>query len=242
MAWGEDHASQDVLASGLVAVPDKPMGSESPVISYQHGTTFKDAQAPSNAIAPDEAPIVMASAGFIVVAADYAGYGASKSSQHPYLLSGPTAAAVIDLIIDRAKKASPVLAALVSPGLLSHLGSTVRNEVRRAMFKQLVPDDADVSFQSTFLDNYLADDGNAIERMSNVHDWKPEAPLRVFHGRDDQTVPYAASVRALQAMQSRTAATVSLTDCAALPPDHLPCVPPYFALMLDYVRSLARKL
>ena len=308
MAWGEDHASQDVLASGLVAVPDKPMGSESPVISYQHGTTFKDAQAPSNAIAPDEAPIVMASAGFIVVAADYAGYGASKSSQHPYLLSGPTAAAVIDLItaartwrngsgspgngqlflvgyseggyatvaahramqsassphlatlvasvpgagpyhlgvtldaaLDRAKKASPVLAALVSPGLLSHLGSTVRNEVRRAMFKQLVPDDADVSFQSTFLDNYLADDGNAIERMSNVHDWKPEAPLRVFHGRDDQTVPYAASVRALQAMQSRTAAAVSLTDCAALPSDHLPCVPPYFALMLDYVHSLARK-
>ena len=94
----------------------------------------------------------------------------------------------LDAALDRARKASPVLAAPVSPGLLSHLGSAVRNEVRRAMFKQLVPDDADVSFQSTFLDNYLADDGNAIERMSNVHDWKPEAPLRMFHGRVDRAL------------------------------------------------------
>jgi fermentation-respiration switch protein FrsA (DUF1100 family) len=55
----------------------------------------------------------------------------------------------------------------------------------------VIPDDADVTFQSTFLDNFLADDTSAIERASNVHDWKPEAPVRLFHGRDDQTVPYA---------------------------------------------------
>ncbi len=304
-----DGAGKPVVASGLVAVPDKPSGQESPVISYQHGTTFKDAEAPSNAIGASEAPIIMASMGYIVLAPDYVGYGASKASQHPYLLAAPTAAAVNDFItaarlwrtqngtlgngqlflvgysegayatvaahralqdsasphmanlvavvagagpyhvgvtldaaLERVRQESRVLAALISPGLLSRLGSTVRNEVRRAMLRQIVPDDADVSFQSTFLDNYLADDGDAIERMSNVHDWRPNAPLRLFHGKDDLTVPYAASTRALLAMQARGAPVLSLTDCPIKPAGHIACVPIYFSLMLAHLGTLARNL
>jgi hypothetical protein len=97
----------------------------------------------------------------------------------------------------------------------------VRNEVRRLIMRLVIPDDADVTFQSTFLDNFLADDTAAIERDSNVHDWKPAAPIRLFHGRDDQTVPYLASTRTLQAMQARgTGSTVTLTDCNATPASH----------------------
>lgn len=93
-----DASGASVEASALVCVPVKPAGSRSPVLSYQHGTTTKDAEAPSNHATADEAAVVMASAGYVVLAADYVGYGASKGRPHPYLLSTPTAAAVNDLL------------------------------------------------------------------------------------------------------------------------------------------------
>jgi hypothetical protein len=80
-----DGANRPIVASGLVAVPVKPEGRTSPVLSYQHGTIFKDAEAPSNAMNPEEPPIVLASLGYWVMAADYVGYGVSKGAQHPYL-------------------------------------------------------------------------------------------------------------------------------------------------------------
>ena len=304
-----DGRGQPVLASGLAAVPDKPAGQASPVVSYQHGTIFHDAEAPSNALLATEPPIVMASLGAIVVAPDYVGYGASRGSQHPYLLSAPSAAAVLDLLtaariwrasagllgngqlfllgyseggyvtmaahraiqtdasphaatligsvpgggpydvqvtldtlLQRVRDQSPVLGALISPGLLGNLGSSLRNEVRRQLLKQLIPDDADVSFQSTFIDNFLADDAGAIERQSNVHNWKPLTPIRMFHGRDDQTVPYPSASHTLAAMLARGAPNVLLTDCAAKPAGHRECVLPYWSFMVQQVGSVIRDL
>jgi pimeloyl-ACP methyl ester carboxylesterase len=304
-----DGQGKQVTASGLVSVPVKPAGVASPVVSYQHGTIFKDAEAPSNNVVASEPPLIMASLGAIVLAPDYVGYGASKGTQHPYLLSAPSAAAVIDLLtaaktwrqkmaladngqlflvgyseggyvtmaahralqagssthkaqivgsvpgagpyhvgvtmdalLDRVRNENKVLGALINPGFLSHLGSTVRDEVRRQLMKALIPDDADVGFQSTFIDNFLADDTGAIERDSNVHDWKPEVPVRMYHGRDDQTVPYAAATTTLQAMQRRGAQDVTLTDCTAVPSSHLGCVPPYFSFLLQQVALVARNL
>ena len=89
---------QPVLASGLVSVPVKAAGGKSPVLSYQHGTIFRDAEAPSNNAVASEVAVVMASLGFIVVAPDYVGYGASKGTPHPYLQATPTAAAVVDFL------------------------------------------------------------------------------------------------------------------------------------------------
>ena len=305
-----DGFGRDVLASGLVSVPVKPDGARSPVLSYQHATIYKDAQAPSNQVAATEPPVVLASLGYIVVAADYVGYGASRGSQHPYLLATPSAAAVLDLLtaartwrqsrslndngqlfllgyseggyttvaahramqdtasphlaqlvasipgagpyhvgvtldaqLQRVRDENAALAALVSPGRLSEQSTQVRNEVRRLIMRLVIPDDADVTFQSTFLDNFLADDTAAIERDSNVHDWKPVAPIRLFHGRDDQTVPYIASTRTLQAMQARgTGTTVTLTDCTATPATHLGCVAPYFSHALGQMAPLVRDL
>ena len=306
-----DGANRPIVASGLMAIPAKPAGSMSPVIGYQHGTIFKDAEAPSNALAPGEPPIVLASLGFIVVAADYVGYGVSRGAQHPYLLSAPTAAAVNDLLIaarlwrqgtlhrgngqlflvgyseggyataaahrEIAQGAGPLretlvaslagggpqdvgttldrllaqvkdrnilLGALINPGFLRHLGSTIRDEVRRAMLREIIPDDADVSFQSTFLDFFLADDVGNIERHCNVLDWAPEVPYRLFHGRDDRTVTYLSSQNAVTRAIAAGAAPdlVSFADCAASPSDHLPCVNPFFRYVSEYLRWLARDL
>lgn len=306
-----DGADRPIIASGLMALPVKPAGAVSPVLSYQHGTIFKDAEAPSNALEPGEPPIVLASLGFIVLAPDYVGYGVSKGAQHPYLLSAPSAAAVNDLLtagrlwrqtrehrgngqlflvgyseggyataaahreltqsasphreqlvaafagggpqdvgttldrlLARVKDQNVLLGALINPGFLRHLGNTVREEVRRAMLRQIIPDDADVSFQSTFLDFFLADDVGNIERHCNVLDWKSEIPYRLFHGQDDRTVTVLSSQNAVA--RSVAAGTepelVSVAYCEASPSDHLPCVNPFFRYTTTDLRWLARDL
>jgi fermentation-respiration switch protein FrsA (DUF1100 family) len=304
-----DARGKEVVASGLVSVPAKPAGARSPLLSYQHATIYKDAQAPSNNPRPAEPPVVVASLGYFVMAADYVGYGVSKGTPHPYLLSAPSASAVVDLLTaastwrhqngiadngqlfltgysqggyvtiaaHRAMQASgspylenlaavapgagpydagvtldellrrvraerPLLGALIDPGLLRHLGSSLRRAVREALLKQLVPADADVVFDTTLIDNYLADDAAAIERHSNVHDWAPAVPARFFHGRDDRTVPYVSATRTLQTMLARGASDVSLTDCSALPSSHKGCVPQFLLFMLGEFATLARDL
>ncbi|WP_088285293.1 S9 family peptidase [Ideonella sp. A 288] len=304
-----DGQGREVTASGLVAVPRKAAGVPSPVLGYQHGTTFRDAEAPSNRVIATEPPLALASLGYLVVAADYVGYGASKGQAHPYLQAAPTAAAVVDFLtaartwrqregvadngqlflagyseggyatvaahralqaagsshlaqlqasvagagpldvtltlntlLERVRRDNPLIAGLISPGLLRNLGSTVRAEVRRQLVRAAVPDDADVRVQADFIDRYLADDTAALDRDSNVHDWAPAAPLWLFHGRDDQTVPYGVSTHALQAMRARGATGVALDDCAASPSSHLGCVAPYFAFLLSRLSGVARDL
>ena len=305
----KDGQGRDIVASGLVSVPVKATGARSPVVSYQHGSIFKDAEAPSNNVVASEPPAVMASLGYIVVAADYVGFGASKGALHPYLLSAPSASAVVDLltaaktwrrknsvtdngqlflvgyseggyatmaahralqaansphlvqlvgslpgagpyhlgatmdaVLERVRNENPLIGALLNPGVLRFLSTSVRNEVRNLLLQALIPDDADVSFQSTFIDNYLADDTAAMERDSNVHDWSPALPVRMFHGRDDQTVAYAASARTLQTMLARGATTATLTDCPAMPSSHLGCVQPYFSFLMGQLAGVVRDL
>ena len=270
--WRIDYLTLDAdgreqRASGLLAVPVKPAGRRSPVLSYQHATIFLDAEAPSNALAAGEPPIVLAATGYVVAAADYLGYGVSKGFPHPYLLSAPSASAVLDLLTaarnwrlrngvagngqlflagyseggyvtmaaHRALQAAPgvhrdelvatvpgggpyhlaatldallelvrddypLLGALIDPGFLRRLGNDVRDEVRRQLVRALLPGNADVAFDTRFIDPYLADDRDLIERQSNVHDWRPERRVRLFHGRDDRTVPYVSGSSTLQAL------------------------------------------
>lgn len=303
-----DGAGRLVEASGLVGVPSKT--GVSPVLSYQHGTTVRDAEVPSNHAIAAEPTLVMASAGYIVVAPDYVGYGRSKGVAHPYLLAAPTAAAVLDLLtaarswrqqqglrdngqlflagyseggyatlaahralqegshalrgelvasvagagpykvdatldelLRRVRDKNPLLAAVLSPGLLKNLSGAVREQVRELLLKEALGDGADVSFQPNFLDYYLADDSAALARDSNVHDWLPAQPVRLYHGRDDQTVPFVNSPLTLQAMQARGAGDrVGLTECPAKPSGHLDCVLPYWNFMLAEIGARARDL
>lgn len=312
--WRIDYLTLDAdgreqRASGLLAVPLKPAGRRSPVLSYQHATIFLDAEAPSNALAAGEPPILLAATGYVVAAADYLGYGVSKGFPHPYLLSAPSASAVLDLLTaarnwrlrngvagngqlflagyseggyvtmaaHRALQAAPgvhrdelvatvpgggpyhlaatldallelvrddypLLGALIDPGFLRRLGNDVRDEVRRQLVRALLPGNADVAFDTRFIDPYLADDRDLIERQSNVHDWRPEHRVRLFHGRDDRTVPYVSGSSTLQALHARGAPDVSMTDCAAVPAGHLECVPGYWRHLLTVLGAQARDL
>jgi len=304
-----DGQGQAVEASGLMGIPVKPAGALSPIVSYQHGTIFKDAQAPSNNPTATEPALLIASMGFIAVASDYVGYGASKGKEHPYLMATPTANAVVDMLtatriwrqrqaygsngqlflmgyseggyatlaahrkiqtdknvhmaqltgavpgagpyhvgetmnvlLARVRDQNPVIAGLLSPGLLKNLGTPVRNEVRKQLVKALIPSDADVILNTTFIDYFLADDNAALDRDCNLHDWAPAQRVDLLHGKDDQTVPYASSTRTLQAMQSRGAPKVSLTSCPVTPSGHIECVPAYFDFAVTTLKLDAKDL
>jgi len=304
-----DAQGREIVASGLVSVPLKPAGAMSPLLAYQHGTTFKDAEAPSNHATASEPAVIFASLGYIVIAADYLGYGVSKGVPHPYLLSAPSASTVIDLLtaartwrrstgvadngqlflmgyseggyvtvaahramqasdsphlrsllaavpgagpyhlgvtldelLRRIREDNPLLGALIDPGLLSQLSPSLRQQVLEELLRRLLPGDADVVFDTTVLANYLADDRDALERQSNVHDWAPAAPVRLFHGPEDETVPYASATQTLAAMLARGAGDVSLTDCTAVPSSHIGCVPQYLAFALAEIAARARNL
>lgn len=93
-----DGQGREILASALVVLPQKPANSLSPVLSYQHATLRRQAEAPSNLADLGSPEVVLASLGYIVLSADYVGYGVSKEASHPYMLSGPSASAVIDML------------------------------------------------------------------------------------------------------------------------------------------------
>lgn len=93
-----DGNGRQIAASGLVGIPQKPANALSPVLSYQHATIKDQADAPSSLTDLGGPPVVLASLGYIVVAADYVGYGVSAGAPHPYLMSAPSASAVIDLL------------------------------------------------------------------------------------------------------------------------------------------------
>ena len=305
-----DKSGAKVTASGLVSVPVKGAGARSPVLSYQHASTFRNNQAPSIKVEAVEPPLVLASLGYIVVSPDYVGFGASYGVEHPYLTSSPSSRAVIDMLsaaqtwrrqagvvdngqlflagyseggyatmaahraihqqggelktqlqaavpgagpydvqetldeqLDRVRKLFPPLALLIDPDHLSDASESVRNEVRRLLLRQMVPEDGDVRYQTLFMDRFLADDKAGIAAEHSVHlGWAPSVPVYLFHGRGDLTVPYSAAESARDTLRAAGAPDVTLTDCTTPKFGHLDCVPEYFRFAVDRMGRLAKDL
>lgn len=84
--------------SGVVCVPSKE--GQYPVISFQNGTNTLDHNAPS-AFPPDKGfqlLQVISSMGYVIVVADYPGFGESSEIPHPYLVAEPTVRSLVDLL------------------------------------------------------------------------------------------------------------------------------------------------
>ena len=316
-----------VQASGIVAIPKFKTGP-SPLLSYQHATIFKDSAVPSNDPLFDMTPILAASAGFVVVAPDYIGYGVSKSLTHPYIQAVPTANSVIDLV--RAAKTylqqrdvtlnNQLFLAGYSEGGYASLAAHQRMEAEfadeftvtasiagggpydiRSTADQVVLNEATLDSPAYFgyvvhaydrlydldnltlraiasphhmtVDNYYdgTSAGATINALlprntnelfnpyfqseyagiagelslkyrleqNNVYDWKPEAPVKLFHGQNDNYVDYANASTALSAMQSNGAASVTLTDCSSVPSNHVNCGIEFATFATAYLFTVA---
>ncbi len=161
-----------------------------------------------------------------------------------YIGAGPyDVVLTLNTMLDSVRKENPILGALISPGFLKLLGANDRANVRKLLLSSVLGSQSDISFDPTFLDNFLNDDDASIRIQSNVNDWTPQSPIQFFHGRDDTTVPYANTESAFQAMTKRGATSLlERTDCSAKPSEHLACVPSFLINDITRLGALARGL
>ena len=87
---------REIHASGLVCVPLSD--GDYPVISFQNGTNTVNANAPSVNPANYQLIGLVASMGYVVVVADYPGFGESADLPHPYLVKDPMVQSLVDLL------------------------------------------------------------------------------------------------------------------------------------------------
>ena len=108
---------QQINVSGLVSVPASP--GDYPVLSFQNGTNTLYANAPSvNALSYTYQFVeILASMGYVVVIADYPGFGESVQIPHPYLVKEPIVQSLVDML-----RAAKELAISDLPGI------TLKNE------------------------------------------------------------------------------------------------------------------
>lgn len=88
----------EIKASGIVCFPTQT--GEYPVISFQNGTNTVNALAPSQNVLSNLYQMIeiVASMGYVVVVADYPGFGESVDIPHPYLVKEPTVQSLVDLL------------------------------------------------------------------------------------------------------------------------------------------------
>ncbi|MCB1621938.1 MAG: alpha/beta hydrolase [Thiothrix sp.] len=290
----QDQNGALVNASGLLVLPDRNPQLAGPLLSFQHGTIYHDAKAPSNDLTPSAPPLLFASLGYITLAPDYLGYGSSRGAPHPYLQKTPSAMVVIDLLraaqtwldnqgirrngqlfltgysqggyvtmaaqqaLEALNTADLQVTAAVPAAGPYDVGATLNallalrasgtaaqrslaDTLAAALMGQVIPEDSDISFDNSIFSSYISHGAGGVAAQ-NVHDWKALAPVRLFHGRDDETVPFINGTHARDAMQARSSADVQLIECEAEPADHAQCIVPYALYTLDYLGGLAQGL
>lgn len=168
----------------------------------------------------------------------------SQLPTRTFVGAGPYDVAItLNAYLDIIRQQNPILGALINPGLLKNLGVNDRNNLRNLFLFAVLGSQSDVSFDSTFLDNFLNDDVAAIASQSSVFDWTPQSPMSFFHGRDDTTVSYANTDAIFQTMSNRGAGTlIDRIDCPAKPAEHIPCVPSFLAIDIARLGAVAKGL
>ncbi len=103
-------------------------------------------------------------------------------------------------------------------------------------------------FNQAFLDSYNGNGEAAFKAgvaENDIYNWKPTTPTVLFHGEDDEAVPYANTTTALQAMAAKGASNVSIHTCNAggtLPTTHLNCEGPHLVDMMATFSPMAQGL
>jgi secretory lipase len=124
-------------------------------------------------------------------------------------------------------------------------GTFNRTQIAEALGGGGVPTTA--LFNSAFLTSYLGAGETALKAHvaeNDIYDWAPRVPTRLFHGVEDDTVPYANTTTAKAKMTGNGSLTVTAVDCNAggLPTTHTNCARPFAIDMIAFFKTLATGL
>lgn len=120
---------------------------------------------------------------------------------------------------------------------------TINNDFYGSVYGSVIEAKLSKDTATLFKPDFLGDFRDGIEeainsRLSenNIYDWTPLAPVRLYHGQLDTTVPYANSVTALNAMTSSGEAVVNISNCIPQtdPANHNNCYIPYLVNMTQF--------
>ena len=98
-------------------------------------------------------------------------------------------------------------------------------------------------FNAPFLNALQGNGAHVIKdklALNNIYDWKPTAPTRLFHGPNDEIVPYSNAQKALTTMTENGATNVRLVDCVLN--SHADCAIPYVLDTLSFFVIYANDL
>lgn len=100
-------------------------------------------------------------------------------------------------------------------------------------------DDTATLFHASFLTDFRSTGETEIKTRlteNNIYDWLPLAPVRLFHGTADITVPYANAEKALEFMAPIGTEDVAIVECVPIAgaANHNNCYLPYLEAMTQY--------
>ncbi len=98
-------------------------------------------------------------------------------------------------------------------------------------------------FNAPFLNTLQGAGPHAIKdkfALNDIYDWKPTAPTRFYHSKNDGIVPYSNSQKAVDTMRANGATEISFDDCPLN--THTDCAVPYVLNTLNFFLGYARDL
>jgi pimeloyl-ACP methyl ester carboxylesterase len=144
-------------------------------------------------------------------------------SQIDYYFSSPYVT-VVNTYFDGTHSRSDISTALGGPGVPT---TTLLNQA----FVTSYMDSGEASLKAHIAEN-------------DIYNWAPAVPTRLFHGVDDDIVPYANATKAQTTMTNNGSTTVSIVQCDAggLPTTHDNCAIPFAIDVVTYFKTLATGL
>lgn len=108
--------------------------------------------------------------------------------------------------------------------------------------------DSAALFNTTFRSNFVGSGELALKAdlsRNDIHNWRPVTPTRLFHGQDDNVVPYFNATNALAAMTTAGSTSVTVTNCTKPVPGsrgHAECYWDYLGQVIGWFVPLASDL
>ena len=103
-------------------------------------------------------------------------------------------------------------------------------------------------FKKEFLQRLLNGEEDALLnafKQNDVYDWSPKAPLSLYHGKDDDWVPFSHSQLTYDTMRARGVDNIELIECNAGAnqiTNHANCFVPYLFSSYEFYLRYARDL